>query len=80
MTGEELFGAAVRIIGFATIVYGLYTVIWGLLYSMWPHYWNNAEGNKTEVVAGQYFFAGGIQIFIGVMLIAEARLIISWVY
>jgi hypothetical protein len=80
MSGEELYGAAVRIIGLGLILYGLYTIIWGMVFAMWPHAWKNADGGKEDAIPGQYFFAGAIQVFIGVMLIAEAPQVVAWSY
>jgi hypothetical protein len=79
MTGEDFFGAAVRIIGFGIFLHGLYTTMWGFLYSFWPHYWKHADGISRDsgVAAGQYFFAGGLQLFVGIMIIAEARQIVA---
>lgn len=80
MSAEELYGAMIRIAGLGLILHGLYTIIWGLLFSMWPHFQKNADGGKEKVSAGEYFFGGAIQVFIGVMLIAEAQRIVAWSY
>jgi hypothetical protein len=84
MSGEEFFGAAVRIIGFGILLYGIYTVMIGFLFAFWPHYWSNAEGQNREgkegVVAGQFFFSGALQAIIGLVVIAEAQRITAWVY
>ena len=80
MGGQEIFGAMVRTIAFGVVLHGTYTTFWGCLYTIWPHYWTNADGNKDGVSAGQFFFAGLIQLFLGIAIIATADGIVSWVY
>lgn len=78
----ELFGVAVRTIGFLLALHGLTLEIWGLL-----DWWYYSTPDPTEELLKRHFeirnthvIPGLIEMGIGVFVVARADLIVKFAY
>ncbi len=73
MTGQDLFGVCVRVVGLILVVLGMWNTLYGVRYLLW-------KPSEETFPAGDYLSTGLGSLTIGTCLILGAQSIVQLAY